>query len=314
VAPIAGGPAERICAITAASGYVGSVLASHFADRGWRVHRLTRTRSGPMWSAFDLREGVRPEYFRERNVGTLIHCAWDLRAARWSEIRRINVDGSIRLLNAARSGGVHRGVFLSSMSAFAGCRSLYGKAKMIVEQEALRLGYAVVRPGLIYGRRPGGIVGGLTRLMERSAFLPVVAADAAMYTTYDEDLCGLVHSLVSGPVHHDQPIAAASPQRLRFGDIVRTLGARAGKNVTLVPLPWQAAWVMLRLAEWCGLNAPFRSDSVISLVNQNPDPHFGATGDVGVVFRDLSVTGAVAWPPAGARPSRSCRTSGPPVG
>src|SRR5207253_1039840 len=46
-------------------------------------------------------------------------------------------------------------IFISTISAFEGCRSLYGRAKLEIEKIALDCGALVIRPGLVYGSGPG---------------------------------------------------------------------------------------------------------------------------------------------------------------
>jgi hypothetical protein len=57
--------------------------------------------------------------------------------------------------------------------------------------------------------------------------------------------------------------------------------------VKFVPVPWRLIWAPLRLAEALRLPLKFRSDSVISLVNQDPHPDFAATRALGVALRDF---------------------------
>jgi len=67
-------------------------------------------------------------------------------------------------------------VVISSLSAFAGCRSLYGKAKLQIESLALSADAVVIRPGLVYGNDSGGMFGRLVRQVRGSRLLPVLWA------------------------------------------------------------------------------------------------------------------------------------------
>ena len=69
------------------------------------------------------------------------------------------MDGSQKVLAAARDARVKSVVLISSLSAFEGCRSLYGKAKMETEAFARSIGALIVRPGLVYSDNPGGMFG-----------------------------------------------------------------------------------------------------------------------------------------------------------
>lgn len=67
------------------------------------------------------------------------------------------------VLEAAMQAGVNRRVFVSSMSAYEGCCSMYGKAKLAVEQEFLPQGVFCVRPGLLWSDESRGMFGKLAR-------------------------------------------------------------------------------------------------------------------------------------------------------
>ena len=147
---------EGTVGVTGANGYVGSQLRDCFSHQGWTVYSLVRERSGaqPHPDAvipFSLDEGVDPG--RLRGIDVLVHCAYDFRTTRWEEIHRTNVMGSIRLFEEARKAGVKRIVLISTMSAFEGCASMYGRAKLEIERTARGDDVAIVRPA---GLRAGG--------------------------------------------------------------------------------------------------------------------------------------------------------------
>ena len=281
---------EKSCAVTGASGYLGSLVAAWLEAQGWTVMRLARANSGPGWHSFQLNKGLEPGFFSENNIQALVHCAWDLKATGWPDIMQTNVEGSKLLLQQARRESVGKAVFVSTMSAFPDCKSLYGKSKLLVEKEAQECGYTVVRPGLIYGQDSGGMVGALTSMLKTSPVLPVIAGDALLYLTHEDDLCRLIETLLDAALKPDPlpAISAVYKTPMRFVDILKRLSAKAGKQPLLVPVPWQAAFVLMKGMEKIKLRAPFRSDSVLSLANQNPCPDLLPTEALGVQFRELS--------------------------
>jgi len=196
---------EQSCAVTGTSGYVGSRISKYFAARGWRVYEFTRrpgARQDParMQVPFQLDSPVDPGAFRHNGIRVLIHCAYDFRVLHWTEIRRVNVEGSARLLRAAKGGGVDKIIFLSSISAFEGCRSLYGKAKLEIEKVAADLGATIIRPGLVYGsERPGGMYGSLQRVVARFPIMPLIGSGKHLqYLVHEDDLCELLLGFAAG--------------------------------------------------------------------------------------------------------------------
>jgi nucleoside-diphosphate-sugar epimerase len=157
-----------VAAVTGARGFLGAHVCSHLDGAGWRVVELTRapvdTGDGPReHRRFRLRESPEPDLLA--GVDVLVHCAYDFGPRTWDEIRTVNVAGSRRLFEAADASGVGRIVTISSMSAFEGCRSMYGRAKLAVERETYARGGVAVRPGLIFGRSAGGMVGSLVQVI-----------------------------------------------------------------------------------------------------------------------------------------------------
>ncbi|HYY99608.1 MAG TPA: NAD(P)-dependent oxidoreductase [Pyrinomonadaceae bacterium] len=290
-----GGPqvARGRCAVTGAGGYVGSRLSAALKGAGWVVYELSRGAAGPyepgrLSVPFSLAGGAPQGFFREEKIDALVHCAYDFRLTAWRDIFEQNVKGSVRLMEAAREEGVRKIVFISTMSAFEGCRSLYGRAKLEIEREALRLGAVVIRPGLVYGERPGAMVGALVRAVEASPVVPLVGGGGqVLYPAHEDDLARLVESVLDADISFGGPLIAASERGMTLREILNALAARRGKKVLLVPVPWRLHWALLKSAEAVGLRPRFRSDSVLSLVNQDARPDFSEARRAGVTFRDF---------------------------
>lgn len=284
---------ERRVAITGTSGFVGSQLADRFERAGWSVIRFTRSagEASDLAVPFHLGDDVDQGVFRSRNVDALVHCAYDFKLVRWDDIRRVNVEGSRRLIAAAAAAGVRRTVVISSISAFAGCRSLYGRAKLEIEAEAARSGAIVVRPGLVYGdpdSEGGGMTGSLQR-RARGGLVPLIDGGRhRQYLIHIGDLFELVRRLCSGDLGPPaRPVVAASPRSLTMRELVIELARRQGNRPRFVSIPWQAVWLGLKSAEMAGLRPPYRSDSVVSLVHQDPRPDFASLSELGVSVRDF---------------------------
>lgn len=274
------------CAITGANGYVGSRVVRYFERRGWEILELGRRPSSAnaRFVPYTLAAELGPDILR--GVDALVHCAYDFRPARREEIFTVNVDGSRRLFAAAASAGVGRIVLISSLSAYDGCASLYGQAKLAIEAEAFRHGGAAVRPGLVFGDEPGGMVGTLSKLAGLSPILPVIGENQRMYACHEDDLAHVAFRAASGMLKDiSKPLIAASPEPLTFGEILRELGRRRGREPVLISLSWRAAWAALKSAEALGLQIGLRSDSLISLMNPDPAPDFGTQEHLGLRFR-----------------------------
>jgi nucleoside-diphosphate-sugar epimerase len=276
------------CAITGAAGYVGSAIARGFQAHGWEVIALgRRPLEGARHVPYEL--GADPRRLPWSEVDTLVHCAYDFRPKTWVDICNVNVNGGIALLRAAREQGVKRTVFISSLSSFPGCRSLYGRAKMEVEAAALELGCAVVRPGLVWSKTPGSLLGALERA-SRARFVPLIGDGSyPQYLVYDEDLAELIYALAQADAPSiPRAISAAHPQKHSLRELLHRLAEKQGNQPIFVPIPWRLMHAGLKTLETLGLPAPFRSDSLIGIVFQNPAPQFDLPEMPKISFRPFA--------------------------
>lgn len=283
--------AGRACAVTGANGYVGGVIAGALREAGWNVVGLSRNApkvDGTATPHLSYALGNELSSGTLNQFDALVHCAYDFGPIDRAGIWRSNVEGSIQLFEAARRDGVKRMVFISSMSAFDGCKSMYGQAKLEVEKRAGALGAIIVRPGLVYGAGARGMVGSLSKLAGLPVFSPLVGTGGMiLYLAHESDLGRLVARLLDPATNPPRaPVIAANDSPMTLKQIIQSLATSQGKGKKVfIPIPSTALWAMLKTAEALGLRPRTRSDSLVSLLNQDPHPQFGPTCQLGVRFR-----------------------------
>jgi nucleoside-diphosphate-sugar epimerase len=255
-------------AVTGASGYVGGAIARRFEAHGHAVLRLSRRACAGVWRSFSL--GDDPTAIPWDGIDTLVHAAYDFTPRMWEEIEARNVLPSIALIAAARDAGVRHVVFISTLSAFDGCRSLYGKAKLAIEKEALAAGATVIRPGLVWGDHAGGMMGSLEKIVSALPVVPYLCGGGGLrqYLVHEEDLAENVVRWASRD-GESEPIFVAHPASLTFREVLAGIAAKRKLRRMFVPVPWPSAMAALKLAEACGIPLPFRSDSLTGLVHGN---------------------------------------------
>lgn len=255
------------------------------------------TRSSPRQSAtevrFELGKPVDPDVFRSRQIDALVHCAYDFEPRSWAEINRVNVEGSRKVFEAAKAAEVGAVVAISTISAFQGCRSMYGRAKLEIEAAAARIGASIVRPGLVFGSdwsRPGGMFGSLKN-STRGRVVPLIDGGVhCQYLIHIDDLFELLRRVCARDVEPGQkPVTAASDKCWPMRTLLELMAQRQGSTPRFVSVPWRAVWLGLKSAEVAHLNLGYRSDSVVSLVNQDPHPDFSAIRELGVTPREFSL-------------------------
>jgi nucleoside-diphosphate-sugar epimerase len=281
---------KNLCAITGSNGYVGGCLKNYFGARGWEMLELTRRPApGARAVAFQLGAEIFPQALA--GVGALVHCAYDFQPLRWAEIHAVNVEGTRKLIQAARAAGVGKIVCLSSISAYDGCRSLYGKAKLEIEKIARDNGALVMRPGLVYGGEPAGMFGRLVAQVRKSSVLPVFGGGTqAQFLVHQEDLAAFIEKVADGKIAVAPRILTAAHERpWPFKQLLSEIARGLNKKVTFIPLPWRLLWAGLKTAEVCGLRLNFRSDNLMSLMYQNPSPDFSPNAAAGLICRPFQV-------------------------
>lgn len=277
------------CAITGASGYVGTILTRALVAHGVEVVALNRAPSGeapgvravPYTLGGDLPPGALS------GVTVLIHCAYDFHARTRAQVWRANVAGTLRLFAQARATGVGRIVFISSMSAYEGCRSLYGQAKLAVEREGVAYGVISIRPGLIFDDgSPRGMVGAITGFLNVSPIVLLIGGGQQIqYPCHADDLAELVYMVCARPSAACGPIPAAAREGITFGEMLRRIARSKRKRAVFVPAPYHPIYWGMRAAEAMGVRSRLRSDSLLSLMSQNPHVDFAPLDALGMVFR-----------------------------
>ena len=167
--------------ITGASGTVGRFLAARLAGEGNQMIALGRTPADDLpcdFARYDLSDTLP----RLPRADALIHCAFHHEPGKFrggegedpNNFRKLNVEGTTALFQAAKAAGCRKAVFLSSRAVYGDTRrgetlvemdepapdSLYGEVKLAGERalEALcdaRFAGVVLRVTGVYGVPPG---------------------------------------------------------------------------------------------------------------------------------------------------------------
>ena len=275
-----------VCAISGSSGYVGGCLKNYLAAHGREILELIRRPvRGTRAVSFQLGDEVSPGALA--GVDALVHCAYDFQPLRRHEIRAVNVDGTRKLFQAARTAGVGKLVCLSSISAFDGCRSLYGQAKLEIEKIAHEFGALIVRPGLVYGDGSGGMFGRLVAQVRKSSVIPLAGDGMQIqFLVHQEDLAGFIEKWIGQPTPITPRLLSAAHDRpWPFRELLTEIARGLNKQVKFICVPWRLVWAGLKSAESVGLQLNFRSDSVVSLMHQNPNPDFSSNAATGLICR-----------------------------
>lgn len=260
-------------AVTGASGYLGSRICATLSARGWSVVRLVRSPMSADGSsikyeiAAPVDDGVRKVL---QSADVLVHAAYDFSVTSRADIWRINVEGTRNLLQEARRANVHRILVLSSMSAYAGTAQLYGQAKLAIEEETRVAGGCAIRPGVVTGKRPGGMAGALKKLASLPV-VPVIAGNPRQYVVREDDLMAAIAALATSETLPPGPIGVAHSTPVSFRELLEAVRPGHRRRPLFVPVPWRLVYWVLRFGETLLITLPFRADSLLGLVHSAPN-------------------------------------------
>jgi len=260
---------QDILLVTGATGLVGSHVAEQARSKGLQVLALVRAGAdttllrqwGCQLVSGDLDQ---PESFRTacQDATVVIHCA--AKVGDWGpteEYRRVNVDGTRALMDAAlATGQLKRWVQISSLGVYEG-RDHYGTDEATlpstmgidgytltkVESELLVCDYiqqrslpgVVLRPGFIYGPRDRTVLPRLLERLKSGKFAFLGSVDKLMNNTYVGNLCEAIWLAIERDDVVGEVFNIRDPRAVTKREFIDTVcdAAQLNRPSKVVPLP-----------------------------------------------------------------------------
>lgn len=208
--------------VTGASGFIGRRLCERLSLRG-EVRALFRSPADGPWNAADRvdlsKEDPPPEALdgvdTVFHLAALTHAVGELKESE-TDYRRINVDGTQRVLEAAGRAGATRFVFLSSVKAMGeglsepqneserpAPETWYGRTKLEAERLVLDRGYVpepvVLRPALVYGPGARGNLERMISAIREGRFPPVPEVGSRRSMVHVDDVVSAAMAAATDP-------------------------------------------------------------------------------------------------------------------
>lgn len=224
-------------AITGATGFVGSHLAEKLSGE---VHELVR-----VTARLDNLEGLKKEF---SGCHAVAHCAGINREIGKQTYKRVHVEGTRNVVEAARGAGVEKIALMSFLRARPDCGSAYHESKWAAE-EIVRdsgLDYTIIKAGVVYGR--GDHM--LDHLSQAFYTFPVFGLvglkDKTVRPLAVEDLVHVMRGAIVDRRLKRQTIALVGPEEIYLREAVRRVAEQVGKQPLMFPLPIWCHHLMAR--------------------------------------------------------------------
>jgi len=279
--------------VTGASGFIGRPLVRGLLASGHTVRALIRRAGerellpGAQIEVGDLRDSGAVER-AARGMDGVVHLAWATGVARESAARAVNVEGTRRLLDAARLHDARRFVFVSSISAARERMGPYGRTKLEAERMVASsdLDWVILRPSLVYGPGPAGLFARLERSL-RGAIVPIVGdGSIALDPIHVDDVCAVIEQCLVRADSKGKRYDLLGPERVTFRELLVRLAAAIDARPRFVTIPAAVALSIARALGAVMERPPLSEDNVLGMISP-------ATVDGGAARREFPV----AWTP-----------------
>ena len=264
--------------ITGANGYVGTALCRAALQAGFEVAVLGRAPEmgeAPNLRVFPWRLGDSIPEEALVGAGAFLHLAhaWNADTVGPGPDNP-NYSGTLDLAARTKAAGCPRFVFVSTTAAHAEALNTYGKVKRATEEALLAREPGLVlvaRLGLVYGGKPKGLFGLLSKLVTVFPMLPLVGGATLLQPIHvDEVATGLLTLAILAQPDR-QRYVLAHPDAVSFADWLRLLRrAYTGRRLWLLPIPVGAALALCDLTRFVPLFPTISRERVYGLIAARP--------------------------------------------
>ena len=227
-------------AITGASGFVGTHLTRRLESEGHELVLISRRprNDDDRAAATDLSEvSVLRELFRGCKV--VAHCAGINREIGNQTYRRVHVEATRNVVEAAKAAGVEKLVLMSFLCARANCGAAYHESKWEAEEivRTSGLDYTIVKAGIVYGLGDHMLDHLSHALHTFPVFALVGLKEKSIRPLAVEDLVHAMRAAIVDRRMKRQTIALVGPEEIYLSEAVRRVAEVVGKRPLMFRLP-----------------------------------------------------------------------------
>lgn len=264
--------------VTGGTGFIGSHIVSNLLKKGHKVAVLSRN---PDRAKKGMHPGVEVRRGDIDDSGTLVEAMAGIdvvintvqfpnhpveKPSKGHTYMAVDGEGTERQVEAAKTAGVKRFIYLSGAGTREGQKAPWFQAKLRAERAIRESGlhYTIFRPSWVYGPEDRS----LNKFATFARFLPIIPVigngKTLVQPVHVEDLAQVVAASVDMPKAVNQTYELGGPQELSMDEIIQTMLRVMGKRRPLVHHP---AWFMkLVTFPMAILPAPPLSPSAVDFV------------------------------------------------
>jgi uncharacterized protein YbjT (DUF2867 family) len=246
-------------AVTGGTGFIGTHLARRLVTDGHEAVVLARRKDRGEDTITGQRMGLvqsdlsDPRMLAEAFAGchAVAHCAGINRELGEQTYRKVHIEATRGVIEAAQQAGVEKVVLMSFLRARPNCGSPYHESKWEAEEIVRRSGldYTIVKAGMVYGLGDHMLDHLSHALYTFPVFAMVGLQEKGIRPLAVEDLVGVLKAaLVEGRLTR-QTVAVTGAEELYLSEAVRRVARVTGNKVRLVRAPVWCHYVLARFWE-----------------------------------------------------------------
>ncbi len=204
------------------------------------------------------------------NCDGVAHLVGINREAEKGDFQKVHVEGTMRVVQAARKAGISRLIFVSYLRARPRSFSKYLQTKWEAEEivRSSGLDYTILKPGMIFGPGDHMISHIASALDTFPFFAPVGLLPRKIRPVSIDDFVDVMLACFLGHRLIGQTVAVLGPEEMSLGEAVRRVARVKKKLAVILPLPSICHYTLASVLERISAD-PLVSVAQVRMLSEN---------------------------------------------